>query len=66
MEHGPIPGAPNFTYEELLHSDTAVREGIQNIPDDPDVWDNMEYLARTVLIFASNQSRERWCSVYGI
>ena len=49
MRHGPIPGAPNFTYEELLHSDTAVREGIQNIPDDPDVWDNMEYLAQTIL-----------------
>lgn len=49
MRYGPIPGAPNFTYEELLHSDTAVREGIQNIPDDQDVWDNMEYLARTVL-----------------
>lgn len=49
MRYGPIPGAPNFTYEEFLHSDTAVREGIQNIPDDQDVWDNMEYLARTVL-----------------
>lgn len=49
MRYGPIPGAPNFTYEELLHSDTAVREGIQNIPDDPDVWDNMEYLAQTIL-----------------
>lgn len=49
MRYGPIPGATNFTYEELLHSDTAVREGIQNIPDDPDVWDNMEYLAQTIL-----------------
>ena len=49
MRHGPVPGAPNFTYEEFLHSDTAVREGIRNIPDDPDVWDNMEYLAQTVL-----------------
>lgn len=49
MKHGPILGAPNFTYEELLHSDTAVREGIQNVPDDLRVWDNMEYLAREVL-----------------
>lgn len=49
MKKDPIFGAPNFTYEELLHSDTAVREGIQNVPDDLRVWDNMEYLARTVL-----------------
>ena len=33
MKKGPIFGAPNFTYEEFLRSDTAQREGIQNIPD---------------------------------
>lgn len=49
MKKGPIFGAPNFTYEEFLRSDTAQREGIQNIPDKDCVWCNMEYLAREVL-----------------
>ena len=49
MKKGPIFGAPNFTYEEFLRSDTALREGIQNIPDKDCVWCNMEYLAREVL-----------------
>jgi hypothetical protein len=29
-----IPGAPNFTYGEVLRSDTASRLGIENIPND--------------------------------
>ena len=49
MKKGPIFGAPNFTYEEFLRSDTALREGIQNIPDKDCVWCNMEYLAREIL-----------------
>lgn len=31
----------NFTISELLKSDTALRAGIKNIPDDPKVFDNL-------------------------
>lgn len=45
-----IPGAKNFTWRELLRSDTATRLGINNVPPNgSEVWDNLEYLARTIL-----------------
>lgn len=45
----PVDGAEDFTMLELLHSDTAEAEGIDNLPHDDEVYDNLKYLARTVL-----------------
>lgn len=39
----------NFTMSELLHSDTAKIYGINNIPSDPEVFDNMLTLILEVL-----------------
>lgn len=45
-----IPGARNFSWRELVRSDTAERLGINNVPGDGwPVWDNMEYLAQRIL-----------------
>lgn len=43
-----IPGAPNFTYGELIKSSTARRLGISNIPNE-EQWLNLEALAVEVL-----------------
>ena len=43
-----IPGAPNFTYRELIKSSTARRLGISNIPNE-EQWINLESLAVEVL-----------------
>lgn len=43
-----IPGAPNFTYGEFVRSDTAIRKGIVNKPNEAQ-WQNVEYLAVNVL-----------------
>ena len=44
-----IPGAPNFRYGEFTKSSTAIRHGINNIPESRDQWRNIEILARNVL-----------------
>jgi len=49
-----IPGAPNFTYGEMIKSDTAVRLGIVNIPNEVQ-WANLELLAQRVLQPTRNQ-----------
>lgn len=46
---GTIKNAPNFTYEELVASDTAKAMGIDNTPADAQIWANIEYLAQNVL-----------------
>jgi hypothetical protein len=43
-----IPGAPNFTYGELIKSDTALRLGIPNIPNEVQ-WSNLERVAQNIL-----------------
>ena len=43
-----IPNAPNFTYGEFVRSDTAIRRGIENIPNE-EQWQNIEKLAVFVL-----------------
>lgn len=43
-----IPGAPNFTYGEFLKSDTAMRLGIKNEPNE-EQWQNIEKLAFNIL-----------------
>ena len=43
-----ILGASNFTYGELIKSDTAQRCGIQNIPGESE-WRNLEVLAYCIL-----------------
>lgn len=43
-----IPGAPNFTYGELIKSSTARRLGISNIPNE-EQWLNLGALAVEVL-----------------
>ena len=43
-----IPGAPNFTYGELIKSATALRLGIDNTPNE-DQWVCLEKLAVNVL-----------------
>lgn len=47
--YASIPGAPNFTYGELIASGTAREHGIDNTPDSDDIWNNLENLARNVL-----------------
>lgn len=46
---GKIPGAPNFTYEELIHSDTADRYNLDNTPKFDQIWVNLAELAVNVL-----------------
>lgn len=46
---GKIPGAPNFTYEELIHSDTADRYNLDNTPKFDQIWVNLADLAVNVL-----------------
>ena len=43
-----IPGAPNFRYGEFVKSDTAIRLGIENIPNE-EQWQCIEKLAVNVL-----------------
>ena len=43
-----IPWAPNFTYGEMVRSDTAIRLGIVNMPDELE-WRRIEHLASEVL-----------------
>lgn len=43
-----IPGAPNFTYGELIKSDTAIRLGIVNMPNEVQ-WANLELVAQRIL-----------------
>lgn len=43
-----IPGAPNFKYGELIKSDTAVRLGLLNIPNEVQ-WANLELVAQRIL-----------------
>jgi len=43
-----IPGAPNFTYGELIKSDAALRLGISNIPNELQ-WANLELVAQRIL-----------------
>lgn len=44
-----MPNAPNFTYREFIRSVIATRHNIINMPDDEDVWKNLESLASNVL-----------------
>jgi len=43
-----IPGAPNFTYREMIRSDTALRLDLLNMPDELE-WRRIEHLAAEVL-----------------
>lgn len=43
-----IPGAPNFKYKEFIKSDTAIRKGIANIPNEEQLK-SIELLAKNVL-----------------
>ena len=43
-----IPGAQNFTYNDFVKSDQAIRKGIPNIPTEEE-WKNVETLAFKVL-----------------
>ncbi len=43
-----IPGAPNFTYGELIKSSTAEKHGIPNTPDE-EHWQCLEKLAANIL-----------------
>lgn len=43
-----IPGAPNFSYREMIRSDTALRKGIINLPTETQ-WQRVEHLAQHVL-----------------
>lgn len=43
-----VPGAPNFTYGELIKSDTALRLGIPNVPNEVQ-WANLELVAQRIL-----------------
>ena len=49
-----IPGASNFTYGEMIHSDTAIKNNIDNIPND-NQWENLENLAINILQPLRNQ-----------
>jgi hypothetical protein len=44
----PIPGALNFTYKEMIKSETALRKGIENIPNEYQIL-NIQLLAQEVL-----------------
>lgn len=43
-----IIGAPNFRYKEFIRSDTAIRKGIYNVPNEK-CWECIEKLAVNVL-----------------
>jgi len=43
-----IPGAPNFKYKEFIKSDTAIRFGVDNNPNEQQ-WENIEDLAVNIL-----------------
>lgn len=49
-----IPGAEHFTYGEMVFSDTAIRLGINNLPNDSQ-WKALESLAVKVLTPIRNQ-----------
>lgn len=38
-----------FTFDELLQSNTAKIRGIKNIPDSPEIYDNLQALVENVL-----------------
>jgi hypothetical protein len=40
-----IPNAPDFTYNQLIRSETAIRKGIDNTPQSEDLFKALEYLA---------------------
>jgi hypothetical protein len=40
-----IDGAKNFSFLELIKSDTAIRLGMNNIPKDDNIWKNLKNLA---------------------
>lgn len=40
-----IPNAPSFTYGELIASNTAKANNINNVPTNPMYWDSLTYLA---------------------
>lgn len=44
-----IFGAPGFRWREFFRSSTAKKLGIDNTPQDPKIYENIEYLARHVL-----------------
>ena len=44
-----IPGAPNFRYREFVYSKTALRHGLNNIPQEEYIWKNIEELAVNVI-----------------
>lgn len=44
-----IPGAPSFTWGELVKSNTATARGIDNSPADQKYWDSLRYLAQKCL-----------------
>lgn len=46
--YSKIPNAKNFTYKELIKSDTALRLGIDNIPP-TNIWRSIELLAANCL-----------------
>lgn len=43
-----VKGTKNFQYWEFISSETAVRNGIANVPTDEE-WQNIEYLAKNAL-----------------
>ena len=36
----------NFSFREMVHSDTAKREGINNVPNSPEIFENLIDLCR--------------------
>lgn len=44
-----IPGAPHFRWREFFRSATAKAAGIDNTPEAPIIWDNVQYLASNIL-----------------
>lgn len=47
-----------FTFSELFRSDTALKMGIDNMPDSPEIRDSLIKLGETIL----DPIRERWGS----
>lgn len=43
-----VKGCKNFTYGEFVSSETAVRNGIANVPNEQE-WQNIEYLVKNAL-----------------
>lgn len=44
-----IPGAPRFTFGDVVRSATAKSRGIDNTPSDASIWQNATYLAQKCL-----------------